>query len=74
MMKNECIGKCSGSERKKYPCPDCNYCQFCSEVRCNLCRGTKIRPLKLSLAEQIELYERLNREEDNGGVPSDPGR
>ncbi len=23
---------------KKYPCPDCDFCQWCSTDRCNLCR------------------------------------
>jgi len=26
--------------KKKYPCPDCNHCQWCADSRCNLCRGT----------------------------------
>jgi hypothetical protein len=28
----------SGTRRKKYSCPDCFYCQWCSEQRCGLCR------------------------------------
>lgn len=24
---------------KKNPCPDCTFCQFCCESRCNLCRS-----------------------------------
>lgn len=24
---------------KKHPCPDCAACQFCSDRRCDLCRG-----------------------------------
>jgi hypothetical protein len=47
---------------RKNQCKDCNVCQTCSESRCNLCRnvkcGTKNR--KLSFAEQVELYNRLN--------------
>ncbi|NWF56831.1 MAG: hypothetical protein HXY45_18760 [Syntrophaceae bacterium] len=23
---------------KKHPCPDCYFCQFCSDSRCGLCR------------------------------------
>jgi len=45
---------------KKHPCPDCGYCQWCSDDRCRKCRQTKPCPRKLSTAEQIELYEKLN--------------
>jgi hypothetical protein len=46
---------------KKHPCPDCTFCQWCSDDRCRLClnRDACCRR-KLSLAEQIELYNRLN--------------
>ncbi len=46
---------------KKHPCPDCKMCQWCSDDRCRLClrSGTGCRK-KLSMAEQIELFERLN--------------
>jgi hypothetical protein len=23
---------------KKYPCPDCRFCQWCADSRCNLCQ------------------------------------
>jgi len=47
-------------EKKKHPCADCHHCQWCSEDRCRLClKATCVK--KLSLAEQIELYEQLNR-------------
>ena len=54
--------------RKKHPCPDCRQCQQCSPVRCNLCRGQgadegERRFHQLSLAEQIELFEAVNRGE-----------
>ncbi len=46
---------------KKHPCPDCIYCQWCSDDRCRLCRTSDAcRRRKLSLAEQIALYESLN--------------
>ena len=45
---------------KKYPCPDCRFCQWCSDDRCRICRGKKGCGRKLSSAEQIALYERLN--------------
>lgn len=46
---------------KKHPCPDCRHCQWCSDDRCRLClRAPAGCRKKLSLAEQIALYERLN--------------
>ena len=47
---------------KKHPCPDCTFCQWCSDDRCRICRAKKVCGRKLSSAEQIELYERLNAE------------
>lgn len=23
---------------KKHPCPDCHFCQYCSDARCQTCR------------------------------------
>ena len=54
-------------EEKKHPCPDCRFCQWCGVDRCGLCRGT--RPpgkKKLSLAEQIALYEAINGRKREG--------
>jgi len=36
---------------RKNPCPDCNFCQWCSDERCNICRhpvkkGEKKKPHK----------------------------
>jgi len=45
---------------KKLPCPDCTFCQWCSDDRCRICRAKNACCRKLSSAEQIELYERLN--------------
>ncbi len=49
-------------EHKKHPCPDCRMCQWCSDDRCRIClkAGTGCRK-KLSMAEQIALYESLNQ-------------
>ncbi|HMK64250.1 MAG TPA: hypothetical protein VK564_00550 [Thermodesulfobacteriota bacterium] len=48
--------------KRRRPCPDCRFCQGCSQDRCRLCRsGRKKAPKKLSVAEQIALYERLNK-------------
>lgn len=49
---------------KKHPCSDCRQCQWCSDDRCRLCLKTGCGK-KLSMAEQIELYEKLNA--DGGG-------
>lgn len=52
----------TGAEKeKKHPCPDCTFCQWCSDDRCRICLGKKGCRKKLSQAEQIELYERINR-------------
>jgi len=53
----------AGGNRKEHPCPDCRMCQNCAEVRCNVCRSEKPPEPKLSFAEQIALYEKLNAEE-----------
>lgn len=57
--------KKQGEGARKYPCPDCHFCQFCSEVRCRSCRDSSVQgktglPRKLSLSEQIRLYEEMN--------------
>jgi len=47
---------------KKHPCPDCSFCQWCSDDRCALCLRTDSScRKKLSVAEQIALYETVNR-------------
>jgi len=50
-------------DAKKHPCPDCAYCQWCSDDRCRLCLGHAgcCRRKKLSIAEQIALYDSLNQ-------------
>jgi hypothetical protein len=55
---------CTGETARKHPCPDCHYCQQCSAARCSLCRcrGGESGP-KLSLEEQVALYERINSPE-----------
>ncbi len=52
---------------KRHSCPDCHFCQGCSETRCQACRhvkrldtGREGASSKLSLTEQIALYERIN--------------
>jgi hypothetical protein len=57
-----------GNKRKR--CPDCRYCQGCSQDRCRLCRGKKKPgPLKLSLTEQIALYDKINRPKGKKPAP-----
>ena len=48
---------------KKHPCPDCSMCQMCSDSRCALCRCDHQRRSKLSMAEQIAIYEKLNADD-----------
>ena len=46
---------------KKHPCPDCTCCQWCSDERCRLClNAAGCCRRKLSMAEQIALYDSLN--------------
>ncbi len=47
---------------KKHACPDCHFCQFCGDSRCNACRSgkTKGNCTKLSFSEQIRLYDEVN--------------
>ena len=47
---------------KKHACPDCHFCQLCSDARCHCCRGEKkaARCPKMSFSEQIRLYNELN--------------
>jgi hypothetical protein len=46
---------------KKNPCPDCNFCQCCSETRCSLCKSvdcpskTKVKKKK----EHIPLFRKF---------------
>ena len=48
----------------KHPCPDCRCCQWCSDDRCRLCLRTGSgEQRRLSIREQIELYERNNEEQ-----------
>jgi hypothetical protein len=54
---------------KKHPCPDCRQCQWCSDDRCRLCLRTGCRK-KLSMAEQIALYEEINQGGGKGGEGS----
>ena len=52
--------RCGG---KKNPCPDCHFCQQCGDARCAACRTGKSpggARAKLSMSEQIELYEAIN--------------
>ena len=46
---------------KKHPCPDCHACQWCSEERCRICLKAGSCRKKMTMAEQVALYEQLNR-------------
>ncbi|MEW5724839.1 MAG: hypothetical protein AB1896_17135 [Thermodesulfobacteriota bacterium] len=54
---------------KKHDCPDCFFCQGCSDTRCNTCRGNECRPVRRSMAEQIAAFDRLNQDD-----PHPPGQ
>ncbi|NTV50753.1 MAG: hypothetical protein HGB32_00245 [Geobacteraceae bacterium] len=46
---------------QKHPCPDCTFCQWCSDDRCRLCLNRAgCRRSKLSIEEQIALYDSIN--------------
>jgi hypothetical protein len=66
------------SGQKKHACPDCRECQNCSLARCHLCRGQgadqgERRFAGLSMAEQIALFEAVNRGElPEGGYMGRP--
>lgn len=47
---------------KKFACPDCSCCQFCSDSRCNCCQRSKTAgsSSKMSISEQIRLYDEIN--------------
>jgi len=54
----------SSTEAKKHPCPDCTFCQWCSNDRCALClRTDSCCRKKLSVAEQIALYDEINQKD-----------
>ena len=61
-MEGNCddCGRDACSGEKRHPCCDCRYCQWCSDDRCRLCLREKRSRRKLSLSEQIELYESIN--------------
>lgn len=52
----------SSTNPQKHPCPDCTFCQWCSDDRCALCLRKDCCKKKLSVAEQITLYDELNRQ------------
>jgi hypothetical protein len=59
----------STTPHKKHPCPDCQFCQWCGDDRCHLCRGKTCRHgKKLSLAEQIARFEEVNRQGQQVGA------
>jgi hypothetical protein len=49
------------STGRRRSCPDCRMCQGCSETRCRVCGSDRKKSsTRLSLKEQIELYNNLN--------------
>lgn len=43
----------------KHPCPDCKQCQWCSEVRCRVCRPDIYRKLDRCPKKLKALREKL---------------
>jgi len=54
---------------QKHPCKDCGFCQFCPDARCAICRQGPAPAPKLSFAEQIALFERVNGPGRPAGEP-----
>lgn len=46
---------------KKHPCKDCRFCQWCSESRCDVCRGKRSKYAGMSFEEQIAIYDKINK-------------
>ena len=57
------IKKASSGGPKKHTCPDCHFCQQCSESRCQVCRSGKSREPRLTIIEQITRFEELNKKD-----------
>jgi len=48
-----------GRPSKKHPCSDCNFCQFCNDEKCAICRpSTCIRDTKPKKKEHKPLFLR----------------
>jgi hypothetical protein len=67
------------SQSKKHACTDCRTCQNCAPSRCHLCRGqgageAERRFAGLSMAEQIALFEAVNRGEVPEGCYASGGQ
>lgn len=61
------MGNSVSAASKKHPCPDCTFCQWCGDDRCELClRKENCCRKALSLAEQIAQYEEINRKGQAG--------
>ena len=56
-------------KRKKHPCPDCNFCQFCAETRCRTCITQSSKKQTMTIDEQIELYKKWNFEQTSPEKP-----
>jgi hypothetical protein len=54
---------------RKHPCPDCKMCQGCSQSRCKSCRAQRPQRRRLSLQDQIALFNSLNPGLDSDDKP-----
>ncbi|MDX9714043.1 MAG: hypothetical protein RBT37_01295 [Dissulfurispiraceae bacterium] len=47
---------------KKHPCPDCEFCQWCSDERCSMCRPKPKKDKKSkSIKTDIPLFWRKGK-------------
>jgi hypothetical protein len=63
--------KHSDVQAAKHRCPDCHFCQHCSDARCRACRGGLSESEPVSgpgpkFRRVVRLCERINPRTDNG--------
>jgi hypothetical protein len=51
------------SKTHKHPCPDCKQCQWCSEVRCRVCRPDIYAKLDACPRKLRQLRDQLKKRE-----------
>ena len=62
MIQPVIFKKAQADGPKKHSCADCDFCQMCSDSRCNACRGAG-KKSNMSQEEQIRLFEKINKDE-----------
>lgn len=46
---------------KKNPCPDCDFCQCCSDTRCRVCRQAAGKKCKKDIGSKGKVHKPLFR-------------